>query len=115
MKKRELLCCWVAMRFQVLVPKRRGMGFQMVPYGHHFHDGLSQVEAVAGCDIVGLDGALEFCCPEALYHGKEEEKATFEAKVLPALQELYGCPARRVSPKEFWSNHPQAVRKSHGQ
>ena len=43
-----LLYSWAASNFHVLVPKKRGVGYLAVPYGHRPNPGLDQIAARAG-------------------------------------------------------------------
>ena len=100
MTKRELLYSWSAAMFRVLVPKQRGEGFLRVPYGHHPKPELDRIAAVARCDVFGLDGALDFEVPGAIYHGGKTERDAFVAKIVPLLEAHYGVPAREISSEE---------------
>lgn len=85
----------------VLVPKKRGNGYQRVPLGHHMTP-LAELAMHKGWDITGLDGHLEI---EVSCHSAEERAATLE-RYMPALAEFYGMPWRETSATEFWSLHP---------
>lgn len=102
---KELLCCWVAGQFCVLVPKRRGAGFLRVPYGHHFDEALDDIASTVSCDVFGLDGMLEFECGGSTYHDQVARERFFK-KVVPSLETHYGVPAREVSQSGFWRYHP---------
>lgn len=104
----QLLFCWVASSFHVLVPKKRGGGFLKVPYGHHDDQGLNAIASVANCDVFGLDGSLEFSCTGAIYHGPQQMRDQFSAAVVPLLEKHYGMTAREITSHEFWSLHPLA-------
>ncbi|MDR9839672.1 MULTISPECIES: hypothetical protein [Herbaspirillum] len=104
-KVKELLCCWVAGQFCVLVPKRRGSGFLRVPYGHHFDEGLDDIASTVSCDVFGLDGMLEFECGGSTYHDQVARERFFK-QVVPRLETHYGVLAREVSQSEFWRYHP---------
>lgn len=108
---RELLGCWLPTMFSVLVPKRIGSGFLRVPLGHHQSARLEPVEVAAGCDIYGLDGALDFQCGTvvAVY---EAERVKFEGKIRSALESAYGLPLRIVEPRIYWQLHPYTHSKS---
>ena len=108
-----LLYSWVANSLQVLVPKKRGSGYLAVPYGHHPNPGLDHVATVAGVDVMGLDGALCFDCGGRVFHGGGDVRATFLAKVIPALEAHYGMASREISVSEFWRLHPVAARDRH--
>ena len=101
-----LLYSWVANNFHVLVPKKRGVGYLAVPYGHHPIPGLDQIAARAMVDVTGLDGALCFACGGAVFHGGDAVRAAFAAKVMPALEAYYGMASREISVGEFWRQHP---------
>jgi len=105
---KKLLFCWVGGQFSVLVPKRTGRGFLRVPYGHHYDAGLDAVAVAGGCDITGLDGALDFQCGGGIFHGGEEKRRAFESKVVPQLTAHYRMPAEEISAAEFWEHHPIA-------
>lgn len=98
--KRELLYSWSAAMFRVLVPKQRGQGFLRVPYGHHPKPELDRIAEVAGCDVWGLDGALDFEVPGSLYHGGKEARDAFVARIVPLLEVHYGVTAREISSDE---------------
>jgi hypothetical protein len=57
---RELLYYWDLGGLNVLVPKRRGVGFLRCPLGHHYVEFYASLETELHCDICGLDGALYF-------------------------------------------------------
>lgn len=103
---RELLYCWVANVFAVLVPKKRGAGFLRVPYGHHHNAKLTAIGDAARCDICGLDGALEFECGGRIFHGGETLRKEFSAVVVPLLEGYYGVPAREIRETEYWTLNP---------
>ena len=103
---KELLFCWVSQALQVLVPKKRGRGFLRVPYGHHYDRVLTKIANDAGVDVFGLDGALEFQCPGAIYHGEAAARKAFVEEVIPPLERYYGWPSREIKPAEFWAKHP---------
>lgn len=101
-----LLWCWVANGFNVLIPKRRGIGYLRVPYGHHHDPALDAIGELVGVDVLGLDGALLFECGGAVFNAAPSVRDAFAAKVVPALERHYGLSAREVSPGEFWQFHP---------
>jgi len=103
-----LLYSWVANNFHVLVPKRRGVGYLAVPYGHHPNPGLDDVANLLRVDVTGLDGALCFECGGAVFHGGEVARTAFASKIVPALEAHYGMASREIEPSEFWAAHPTA-------
>lgn len=103
---KQLLWCWVASGFQVLVPKRRGNGFLRVPYGHHHDAALDAIGALVGVDVFGLDGALFFECSGSVFHGAPVVREAFAGKVVPALERHYGWSALEISVSDFWRLHP---------
>lgn len=103
---KQLLYCWVSEALNVLVPKQRGAGFVKVPYGHHRNVKLDILSEAAGCELFGLDGALEFQCGGKIFHGGSEVRNAFVATVLPLLEKHYGVPAREIDVREFWRLHP---------
>ena len=105
-KPPALLWAWVAGQFSVLVPKKRGKGFLRVPLGHHHDAGLAAVAEVAGCDLYGLDGSLDFQVSMEVYHSHNGKREAFAKKVLPALEAHYGWPTREVTSVVFYANHP---------
>lgn len=98
--------CWVANGFNVLIPKRRGIGYLRVPYGHHHDAALDAIGALVGVDVFGLDGALFFECSGSVFHGAPAVREAFAAKVVPALERHYGLGALEISQDEFWRLHP---------
>ena len=104
--KPKLLFAWVASNFQVLVPKKRGAGFLRVALGHHQDKELADVATAAGCDLFGLDGALQFDCGGAIFHGGNDARQAFESRVVHRLEAHYGFEARAISPGAFWVLHP---------
>jgi hypothetical protein len=107
-RNRELLYCWVAGGFAVLVPKMRGDGFLKVPYGHHVDAGLDRIGDKVQCDVTGLDGALDFRCSGSIYHGGTMMRKEFSDVVVPALASHYSTSAREITEQEFWRLHPVA-------
>lgn len=101
-----LLYSWVASTFQILVPKKRGVGYLAVPYGHHHDPGLDQIAARAGVDVTGLDGALVFECESTVFYGGDAVRADFAAKVMTAVENHYGMTSREISESDFWRLHP---------
>lgn len=99
---RELLYSWTSSEFVVLVPKRRGKGFLRQPLGHHWDKGLDRIGQAAGCDMCGLDGSLNFEVSRELYHGPDDGKLAFVARIVPMLEAHYGCTAREISSVEHW-------------
>lgn len=103
---KQLLWCWVANGFNVLVQKRRGVGFLRVPYGHHPDPGLDRIAELVRVDVVGLDGSLHFECEGSIYHGSDAVRKAWAAKVVPALEKYYGVSSRQIDEGEFWLLHP---------
>lgn len=106
MDQKELLYCWVAQGFNVLVPKKRGNGYLKVPYGHHHDSALAQIADDAGVDVTGLDGALAFECSSSIFYGSAAGKNEFASKVMPPLERRYGCASREIRAAEFWEKNP---------
>lgn len=102
---KELLGCWVTEAFCVLVPRERGTGFLKVPYGHHHDPRFREVDLAVGCDIFGLDGALEFQCGPRVYNSTSERQAFLDRLATP-LEALYGLSLRIIDPSEYWELHP---------
>lgn len=90
----------------MLVPKKRGAGFLKTPYGHHHNLELSRVESMAGCDLWGLDGSLDFQVSGAILHGGRDGQLAFSSKVMPLLELYYGVPSREIGVSDFWRLHP---------
>lgn len=109
---KNLLYCWVASEFHVLVPKARGEGFLRVPYGHLHNADLDAIGALVGLDILGLEGSLHFETDLAIYCGGPKAREAFEAKVMPALENLYGWGSREIAPSEFWELLPAERRRA---
>jgi hypothetical protein len=103
---RELLYAWVADCLAVLVPKQRGSGYLRMPYGNHAIAGLDAVATAIGCDVFGLDGALEIQCGGAVYHGGAEARRAFAEAAIPLLQRHYAMAAREINTVEYWLLHP---------
>lgn len=103
---KELLYSWVSGQFSVLVPKKRGAGFLKTPYGHHHNLELSRVESMAGCDLWGLDGSLDFQVSGAILYGGRVGQLAFSSKVMPMLEQYYGFPSKEIEPAEYWRLHP---------
>lgn len=103
---KALLYCWVSQNFCVLVPKKRGVGYLKVPYGHHYDGALTDIANAAHVDVVGLDGALMFECGGAVFHGGDAARQSFAAKIVPKLESHYGLSSREISSVEYWEKHP---------
>lgn len=101
---REILLWWGSNQLSALVPKRRGAGFLKVPYGHHHDPALEAIAQEAGCDLVGLDGSLDFQCGAPIYHGGDAVRQAFLARIVPALEAHYAATCREVNAAEFWSH-----------
>lgn len=99
---KELLYCFVGPSLQILVPKRRGIGYLKQPIGHH-PNALSRLETEAGYDLFGLDGAIEVHCG---FLGSQERMDKVAKQVLEPISRLLGFPYREVGGEEFWSKHP---------
>ncbi len=67
----------------------------------------SQIAHKCGCDIFGLDGALDFQVGRAMFYGPENRRIVFEGSVMPMLEAYYGMPSRRIDEYEFWLLNPQ--------
>lgn len=106
MSTKELLYCWVAGQFSVLVPKKKGSGYLKSPYGHHYIEELTAIADKMRCDVWGLDGALDFRVSSALFYGKENERREFAGKLMPMLEHYYGLPSREIGGAEFWRLNP---------
>lgn len=100
--EKELLYCWVARDFNVLVPKRRGSGFLKVPYGHHVDQSLDVIADAGRCEVTGLDGALAFECGGEIFNGGDEVRSDFAAIIIPRLESHYGLTAREIDAPDFW-------------
>lgn len=107
-KVKQLLYCWASRQFNVLVPKRRGEGFIRAPYWQKYVAALSAIEAAAGCDIYGLDGALSFQCSGDVYHGGDDARNKFVAKVVPLLEAHYQLKAIEIHEADYWNLNPVA-------
>jgi hypothetical protein len=103
---KELLYCWVAGGFSVLVPKKKGEGYLKVPYGHHYIDELTAIADKMRSDVWGLDGALDFHVRGALFHGPESGRVAFSEAIMPLLERYYGFPSREIVVAEFWQLNP---------
>lgn len=108
LNSRELLYCFHAETFEVLVPTKRGGGFLLVPYGHHNNPELSRIGDKARCEVSGLDGSLSFDCglKVTCYNAR---KAELVALVMPLLEAHYKCKSREVTRDEFWKNCPGKI------
>lgn len=103
---KELLYCWTAGNFSVLIPKKRGEGYLKVPYGHHYIVELTEIGTQMGCDVDGLDGALTFDVKGAIYHGSQKGREEFSGEVMPLLEKYYGLPSREITNDDFWRLNP---------
>lgn len=106
MAKSQLLYAWVGQGLSVLVPKRRGRGFLRAPYGHHNQPALNAIADLAGCDVFGLGGSLDFQVPGDVYHGGQLKRAEFAGRLLPALEKVYEAKSREITAADFWQLHP---------
>ncbi len=106
MSRPPLLYAWVGLGLSVLVPKKRGPGFLRTPYGHHDDPGLNAIAGLAGCDIFGLDGSLDFQVGAHIYHGGPGARAEFVGRVMPALEKLYEASSYEINLSQFWDLHP---------
>lgn len=77
----------------VLVPKKRGTGFQKVPLGHHY-DEVAAFMITLGADIYGLDGHLEINFPPGVPGSPQRKKA--EERFLDPISGFYGYPWREI-------------------
>lgn len=100
---RVLLALWWGAHLLVLVPKRRGAGYLAQPYGHHQNPALDAVGAAVGCDVIGLDGYLDFTYPSETIDDPLGREA-FASTICRRLEHHYGCPSRRVDAPEFWGH-----------
>ena len=90
-----------ARSINILVPKRRGEGYLVVPFGHHV-SGLSAVEAEVGFDIYGLDGSLDI---QTGYYGRTPSPELLEGIMKPLCRH-YDMDYRMVDGVEYWEKHP---------
>lgn len=111
-KARELIWTFIGGNLCVLVPKQRGKGYLMQPYGHHYDAGLEEIRSLLNdVDIFGLDGHLEFQLNSCL---DVECVPSFALRAVDLLETHYGFPARE-SNTDFWINHPvPRWRENHG-
>lgn len=98
---KALLYVFLERSLQVLVPKKRGVGFQKVPIGHH-ETSLSSLAYDIGYDMFGLDGSIHV---ETGYVALEKEEAVAK-KVLEPISRLLRLPYREISRTEYWQLHP---------
>lgn len=108
-RTRELLYCWVAGQFSVLVPKKRGEGYLKTPYGHHHIQELTFIANKLHCDVCGLDGALDFEVSGAIYHGPENGRDAFAKEIMPMLEAYYSIPSREIPVEKYWLLNPYNV------
>ncbi|ENI4487358.1 hypothetical protein ABXZ88_003230 [Vibrio fluvialis] len=106
-ESKELLWMYLNDGIDVLVPKKRGLGYLRQPYGHHSNPLLDDaVWRVKGCeqiDIFGLDGNLTLRVNQYEF---DDPKRILATALMDSLSTYYGWPHREVTPKEYWSNHP---------
>ena len=97
----EILVCFFQWHMSLLIPKKRGNGFQKVPLGHKVCP-LSSLAYKIGYDVYGLDGALDV---QTGWIGSSDQDRLVE-KVVKPIADLLGYPWRVVDRSDFWSNHP---------
>ena len=85
----------------ILVPKKRGTGFQKVPLGHHVCDLSNYISEHVRFDVFGLDGMLTVDTG----YIESKEYPELEGSVVKPLSEYYGYSYRVVSHTEFWKHH----------
>ncbi|WP_219096196.1 hypothetical protein [Pseudomonas sp. UMAB-40] len=105
---KEMLVCKMDGRIEVLIPKRRGIGFLKAPLGHHMND-LARLSHELDLDFVGLDGALEIygACMSPL---KGDDYSAVITQALPAISALNGFPFRVVERAEFYLRFQAATK-----
>ncbi|HFD4018793.1 TPA: hypothetical protein ACF3XO_004512 [Vibrio parahaemolyticus] len=105
--EKELLWMYLGNGIDVLVPKKRGSGYLLQPYGHHnnslLNDAVWRVEGCDGIDIFGLDGSLELRVNK---YDFQDPKRIFATALMDSLSTYYGWPHREVKPNEYWTKHP---------
>lgn len=84
------LWAWTLGMLHVLVPKQRGIGWLLVPAGHHASPKIRDIETAAGCDVFGLDGTLDFDCGMDIGVYRDQRRA-FEDRVFPAIERAFCC------------------------
>ena len=85
----------------MLIPKKRGMGYLKQPLGHHACP-LSELAYDIGFDMFGLDGHLEVCTGFI----DSDKHDYFIARVVKPVCDLLGYEYQLVTIGEFWANHP---------
>ena len=103
--EKKLLWLYIHNSICVLVPKKRGSGFLMTPYGHHINRQLEDVRQykMGGVDIFGLDGCLELCVNK---HDFQDENDEYATKLLTALSDYYQMPFEKITKDQFFKLHP---------
>lgn len=96
---KEILACFFTRELSLLIPKKRGTGFLLVPLGHHACP-LSELNIPY--DIFGLDGSLDI---QTGYIDRER-RSLLEKEAIVPIAGLLGFPYRIVSENEFFENHP---------
>lgn len=103
--EKKLLWLYIHTSIYVLVPKKRGSGFLMAPYGHHINPELEDVRQLqmGGVDIFGLDGCLQLCVNKHDFEDPDEQYAT---KLMTALSGYYQMPFEKITSDEYFRLNP---------
>lgn len=103
--EKKLLWLYIHTSINVLVPKKRGSGYLMAPYGHHINPELEEVRQykMNGIDIFGLDGCLELVVNKYDFDDPDDQYAI---KLMTALSEHYQMPFEKITSDEFFRLNP---------
>lgn len=98
---KEILFAFFDRSIEMLIPKKRGVGFQKMPIGHH-HSPLAAFISELGYDAYGLDGSI------SVQTGfiRHADEARWIERVVRPIAEHIGFPCRQVHGGEYWDNHP---------
>ena len=91
---------WDHSGLNVLIPKKRGLGFLRTPYGDHRIDKIEDaLDEMGGVDACGLDGYLEL---EFGMVSNREEQVRIAGIALPALAKASGFSDWVENTNLFW-------------
>jgi len=93
--KEILVCCWLFDGIQLLIPKKKGIGFLKSPCGHHHEQWMHDIEY----DAHGLDGYIDIRC--SCHEWEVEKRDAILKHLMPKITKRFPFPWKIVESSEF--------------
>lgn len=101
-RQRTARYMWDDSGLNIVIPKRRGDGYLLVPYGHHNNPKLNTIsDSVNVADVTGLDGYLNFRFSSKVIYDVSKRAEIVEI-VMPQLAAYFDFKFWAEDSGEFW-------------